>query len=177
MPKQNITMGVFPVEGGYWFNNSFDEKRGKGKHVSIDIFGKRTATVVSPFIFPGEVIETTTEEETPKGGNTVTIKYTIDNFTFYAYYAHLDEVFVFEGRIVNMGDMIGTLGRSGNASGPDGVGGTRCHLHLNLYKIYGNDKHSFINPYKELLAIADKKLKMASKCKKDPEKCEWCGGH
>ena len=65
-----------------------------------------------------------------------------DGFT--TLYAHLSEVFVEEGDVVAQGDVIGTVGRTGNVliTSP---GGTGCHLHLETH----GESQEFVNPFAE----------------------------
>lgn len=164
----NLILEKFPVEGPYWFSkNSWNEQRNKGKHRAVDIFGRRINAIVTPI--SGTVVEVTIESDNTKGGNSCIIA--VKGYkNLYCYMCHMNDIFISEGREVNVGDMVGTMGKSGNAKS------TRCHLHIQFYKLFGrnNSKKSFVNPTKELLRLADPDLKTRSKCNKNPETCEWC---
>jgi murein DD-endopeptidase MepM/ murein hydrolase activator NlpD len=54
-------------------------------------------------------------------GQFVVIDHNIDYITLYA---HLDQIFVEEGQVVAQGDLIGTVGSTGNSTGP--------HLHFEI---------------------------------------------
>lgn len=77
-------------------------------------------------------------------GNRVVIEHTKDDGTlFWTMYAHLLEILVKVGDIVDQDTIVGTLGESGNASGP--------HLHFHIdtceYSLEGiGTKNCYINP-------------------------------
>ena len=129
-----------PVKGASkWdFSNSFGSPReGSRSHAGNDIFAKRGTPVVAGV---DGVIRTV------RGGR-AGIGYYLDGVDGVTYYgAHMNDLRVGEGDTVKRGDVIGTVGTTGNA------GGTPPHLHFEVKP--GNG--ASINPY-ALLRV-------------------WCGG-
>lgn len=64
-------------------------------------------------------------------GLTLTLKFWIDGKAYYAFYAHLDDVFVKAGQLVKDGGFLAITGDSGNAKGMTTIakGG---HLHIEI---------------------------------------------
>lgn len=92
---------------------------GRRLHEGIDIFAPRGTAVVSAT--EGRV---TRVGETPRGGKQVWVKG--DDRSFY--YAHLDSIAVERGHKVARGQVLGTVGNTGNAIT------TAPHLHFGIYK-------------------------------------------
>ncbi|RYZ16548.1 MAG: M23 family metallopeptidase, partial [Sphingobacteriales bacterium] len=114
---------VFPVAGQKSNVGSFWGARregGKRKHEGIDIFAKKGTPVVA--ISDGIV---TKVAEMPKGGKIVWMQ--CDGREWNVYYAHLDKQLVKEGQRVQKGEVIGTVGNTGNART------TPSHLHFGIY--------------------------------------------
>lgn len=115
----------FPVAGadlgavGSWFGDPRDA--GARGHEGIDIFAPRGTAVVA--VVSGRVVQA---RSTPVGGRIVWLEDVDSELTFY--YAHLDEYLVREGAWVQAGDIIGTVGNTGNARG------VRPHLHFGVYR-------------------------------------------
>lgn len=113
---------VFPVAGkssrygGYW-----GDSRGGGvrKHKGIDIFARKGTAVLA--VCDGLVVQ---RSKTPVGGKTLWLKSSRYGWT--AYYAHLDKQLVKEGQYVRKGQVIGTVGNTGNART------TPSHLHFGI---------------------------------------------
>ncbi len=122
---------LFPVAGksnvGSFWGASRDG--GKRKHEGIDIFAKKGTPVVA--ITDGVI---TTVANMPIGGKTVWLQ--CDGKSYTAYYAHLDKQYVHVGQVVKKGQVLGTVGNTGNART------TPSHLHFGLYTSRGA-----INPY------------------------------
>ena len=129
-----------PVKGAdkWAFSNSFGSPReGRRSHAGNDIFAKRGTPVVAGV--DGTI-------RAVKGGR-AGIGYYLDGVDGVTYYgAHMNSRTVGDGAIVKRGDVIGTVGTTGNA------GGTPPHLHFEIKP--GNG--ASIDPY-PLLRI-------------------WCGG-
>lgn len=105
---------VFPVSGQTSKNiiSYFGDERAGGarKHEGIDIGAPRGTTVLS--VSAGVV---TRVVEKGNGGKQVWVRNTDATRTFY--YAHLDKQLVEEGQRVKEGDILGTVGNTGNAAG------------------------------------------------------------
>lgn len=94
---------------------------GRRQHEGVDIFAKRGTPVLAAS--NGMV---TRVNETAIGGRVVWVW---DNSrSLMIYYAHLDEQFVSTGQYVRSGDVIGTVGNTGNART------TPPHLHFGIYE-------------------------------------------
>jgi murein DD-endopeptidase MepM/ murein hydrolase activator NlpD len=104
--------------------SSFDDARGSRKHEAIDILAPRGTDVVA--VEDGKVAKLFTSNA---GGLTL---YQFDpSETFVYYYAHLDSYAsgIREGLYLRKGDVIGTVGTTGNA--PEGT----PHLHFAISKL------------------------------------------
>lgn len=73
--------------------------------------------------------------ESPRGGKFIMIK--DEEYPLHYYYAHLHSIKVKEGQKVQRGDIVGTVGDTGNAQKGD------YHLHFGIY----DQRFSFINPF------------------------------
>lgn len=135
-PGQNPDDGYMPRIGGGFF-----AQRGKHLHAAVDIMAAEGAFVVSPV--SGRVHETVTVNgakrpgsgSSRKGGHYVFI---VDDDGFEWYFSHLrDKPLVPPGGGVTAGELIGYVGRTGNAARRYGDGSIRgCpHLHLRVGKM------------------------------------------
>ena len=114
---------VFPVLGKNSKIGSFwGDARGGGKrkHKGIDIFAKLGTPVLA--IADGIIVS---KENGGLGGKTLWLR-TVDH-GLTAYYAHLNEQKVNAGQVVKKGQVIGTVGKTGNARY------TPAHLHFGIY--------------------------------------------
>lgn len=114
---------VFPVAGKKNNIGSFwgaSREGGKRKHEGIDIFAKKGTPVVA--IFDGIIVSRTA---TPKGGKVLWLRSAAHGLS--AYYAHLDQQKVRVGQFVKKGQVLGTVGNTGNAKY------TPSHLHFGIY--------------------------------------------
>jgi len=144
---------IIPVRGATpadWNHNSFWFKPwGKsGVHRGIDIFAREGQEVVSSCSGIVLCAHTITN-----GGNVVAIlgpKWRIH------YYAHLKEISTRAGCLVSQGEIIGTVGTTGNAAGKP------PHLHYAiitqipypwLYRAeqFGVDRMFYLNPHEKLI--------------------------
>lgn len=122
---------VYPVAGRSHIEDKWGASRAGGirRHKGIDIHARRGTPVVA--VCDGVIVE---KARTPIGGKTLWLQSATHGFT--AYYAHLDKQLVREGQRVRKGQMIGTVGNTGNARS------TPPHLHYGIERS-GN----WVNPY------------------------------
>jgi murein DD-endopeptidase MepM/ murein hydrolase activator NlpD len=92
---------------------------GRRKHKGIDIYARKGTPVVA--ISDGIIVN---RDLTRIGGKTLWLKSTHHPWT--AYYAHLDKQLVKEGQFVRKGQVIGTVGNTGNARNMP------SHLHFGI---------------------------------------------
>ncbi len=118
---------AFPVKGkdaraigSYW---GASRGGGKRKHEGIDIFARRGTPVVAAT--DGVVSNVGT---TRIGGKVVWV---INKNLQAVYYAHLDKQLVKTGQRVKAGQVLGTVGNTGNAKT------TPAHLHFGVYRGWG----------------------------------------
>jgi murein DD-endopeptidase MepM/ murein hydrolase activator NlpD/SH3-like domain-containing protein len=118
---------TFPVKGkdaraigSYW---GASREGGKRKHEGIDIFARRGTPVVAAT--DGVVSNV---GKTRLGGKVVWV---INKNLQAVYYAHLDKQLVKTGQLVKAGQVLGTVGNTGNAKT------TPAHLHFGVYRGWG----------------------------------------
>lgn len=119
-----------PKTSSFWGDS---RDAGARRHEGIDIFApKRTPAVAAA---EGMVTRVGTNN---LGGNVVFMRPSGKNYNLY--YAHLDTQLVREGQQVQVGDMIGLIGNTGNART------TPPHLHFGIYTSSGAvDPFPFVN--------------------------------
>jgi murein DD-endopeptidase MepM/ murein hydrolase activator NlpD len=114
----------FPVTGHSTqsIHSGFGAERDGGRraHRGVDIFADRGTEVVASLDAWVTRVDTTT-----RGGNIVWLQPLFGNLRLY--YAHLDTQLVEEGDLVRAGDVLGTVGNTGNAVT------TPPHLHYGVY--------------------------------------------
>ncbi len=116
---------AFPVEdtgpGDVW--SFFGDPRDGGAriHHGIDIFAPRGTPVLA--VSDGEIVRVGRRD---RGGNVVVLRDTIRGLQ--VYYAHLESHLVENGVSVRAGDVLGTVGNTGNAVT------TPPHLHIGIYQ-------------------------------------------
>jgi murein DD-endopeptidase MepM/ murein hydrolase activator NlpD len=125
---------VFPVAGPHNFANDWGAPRTGHSHQGNDIFAARGTPVVA--CVPGTV-------KTKTGGSAGKSIWLKGPNGADWFYAHLNAYAVRSGAKVRIGDVIGYVGNTGNASG--GV----CHLH------FGLDVGGWNNPNR-VLVVADR---------------------
>lgn len=119
--KSSLT---FPVAGNKSrIKDKWGARRAGGirKHKGIDIHARKGTPVVA--ITDGVIVD---RDHTPIGGKTLWLR--SSNNDWKAYYAHLDKQLVKEGQTVRKGQVIGTVGNTGNART------TPSHLHFGVSK-------------------------------------------
>ncbi|GAB4092124.1 M23 family metallopeptidase [Flaviaesturariibacter terrae] len=122
---------VFPVAGSHTaIKDKWGASRDGGirRHKGIDIHARKGTPVVA--LADGVIVE---RAQRPIGGKTLWLKPAGQPWT--AYYAHLDKQLVREGQHVHKGQVIGTVGNTGNART------TPSHLHFGVKR---NDE--WVNP-------------------------------
>lgn len=107
--RENAVQSLFGV----------DRDSGARRHEGIDIFAPRGTPVMA-----AEAGQVTRVGDTPRGGKNVWIRGDQRSF----YYAHLDSIAVSPGNRVMRGEVLGTVGNTGNAVT------TSPHLHFGIYK-------------------------------------------
>lgn len=106
------------------------------EHAGIDLYGDYGTPVNS--LIHGEVYSVVMGGEGNDAGNQVFL-YDPESKLYYQY-AHLADVAVRGGQAVNVGDMIGTVGVSGNAAGVTGLeDDANPHLHLVVGREFTDD--------------------------------------
>src|SRR5829696_5353080 len=113
---------AFPVAGSKSkIKDLWGSSRGGGvrKHKGIDIHARKGTPVVA--VCDGLIVK---RNYTPTGGKTLWLKSA--GYGWKAYYAHLDRQLVKEGQWVRKGQVIGTIGNTGNART------TPSHLHFGI---------------------------------------------
>lgn len=139
---------VFPVGskrsavGSFW---GADRDGGRRSHEGIDIFARKGTAVVA--LCDGWIVE---RAITPKGGKVLWLRSA--DYSWTAYYAHLDQQLAREGQYVRKGQVIGTVGKTGNART------TPPHLHFGIYTEAGP-----VNPYPYVRHSPKMTVKMAKK--------------
>jgi murein DD-endopeptidase MepM/ murein hydrolase activator NlpD len=119
--------------------DTFEDARGNRTHGALDIMAPRGTPVVAAA--PGRVEKIF---ESRAGGHTVYVR--TDDGRWIQYYAHLDRYAdgLSEGAHVSRGQLIGTVGSTGNAN-PEGP-----HLHFEVKRVEPGEKWyqgTGINPY------------------------------
>ncbi len=101
---------------------------GRRKHEGVDIFAPRGTPVLA--VVPGLV---TKVKQNQLGGKVIYVS----GGGYSYYYAHLDSQMVNAGQKVKIGDVIGLVGNTGNASR------THPHLHFGIYSL----RRGALNPF------------------------------
>ncbi len=154
----------FPIEpaanpkiGSFWGD---PRDAGVRKHEGIDIFAKKGSKIIA--VADGVISNV---NETDIGGKVLSLRPYGQPFS--VYYAHLDSQLAQEGQQVKKGDVIGTVGNTGNARY------TAAHLHFGIYTWGGAvDPLTFVQKVNVPQEIPAKKLnewfKTAAKTKLYP---------
>ena len=131
-----------------WTNGGSENlKNDYNFHSGVDFAPNRNNQNLNVYaITKGEIVEIQTNDGKDHGlGNTIIIKHNLTNEIIYSLYSHLDSVKINlkEGSIVKSGEIIGTVGNSGQGCrnywriGPEGCNQkspSDTHLHLEIKK-------------------------------------------
>jgi murein DD-endopeptidase MepM/ murein hydrolase activator NlpD len=140
-PASSLLVPVVGVEPGD-LHDSFHSPRSGGRtHHAIDIAAPTGTPILA--VTDGAI---TRKHWNTLGGNTLYLRSADGRYDYY--YAHLDSyTFGIEvGATVRRGDVLGTVGATGNAQGP--------HLHFQVLELGSDGRGTPVNPY-DLLRAAD----------------------
>ena len=132
--SSGLMIPVVGIEPGD-LSDSFNSPRSGGRtHHSIDISAPSGTALVA--VVDGTI---TRKHWNRLGGRTLYLTSADGRYDFY--YAHLDayEDGIEVGTVVDQGDVLGTVGSTGNARGP--------HLHFQVLEKNGSGRGTPINPY------------------------------
>lgn len=130
LPTSPPADNAFPIQGALRSacTDSFGDPRGAGRtHLGVDCFAALGTPLVATeagtirYATAGEPYSCTTGGDI--SGNRVSLR---GRSGYLYYYGHLDRILVWEGQEVAKGQIIGTLGRTGNAAC------SGAHLHLEV---------------------------------------------
>ncbi len=137
----DIIMPVVGAKRTSYDQNSFGAPRVGHLHKGVDIFAKKGTPIRSAtnglVIFTGVL---------SLGGNVVLV--VSPGLRFY-YYAHLDSIKTNKLKWVGQSDIIGTVGKTGNARF------TPSHLHFSISRIYFPFNRRFVDPVPVLNSLFD----------------------
>lgn len=138
-PGRSPFLEVFPVQGDNTYSSGFGAPRHQGSHEGVDIMADRGTPLVA---VTSAVVNRLTRTETGLGGIYVWLE-RADGTEYY--YAHMNAVAdgLQEGRKVAAGQVIGTVGNSGDAR----YGATHVHFEIRP------EGSSPIDPYSHLVAV------------------------
>jgi peptidoglycan hydrolase-like protein with peptidoglycan-binding domain len=128
-----VSADVFPVQGKCWFGDTWQAPRGGGRlHEGVDIIAPRGNLLYA--VVSGTISRVYTDSPGSLAGNGLRIAQ--DNGTYFTY-LHMDSFAegIILGTTVSAGQVIGTVGSTGNAATP--------HLHFEIHPGGG----AAANPY------------------------------
>lgn len=125
--------GMWANTGDYNVAHAKDPGR---KHQGVDLSTEKGTPLIAAW--GGKVVRV---RNTPTGGNNFRLQFEKEGKKWDMYYAHMDSMYVQEGQEVAAGEVIGTVGNTGNARD------TEAHLHLEVY-IDGQQ----VDPYKHMIS-------------------------
>ena len=134
-----MQLSVFPVQGPCSFIDTWHDPRGNGRlHIGVDIIAPKGNLVYA--VADGTITRTYHVGRDKLSGNGVRL--TMADGTYF-FYGHFDSIApgIAVGTTVKAGQVIGTIGATGNTSTP--------HLHLEIHPGGGDA----INPYPIMKAI------------------------
>jgi murein DD-endopeptidase MepM/ murein hydrolase activator NlpD len=121
------------VQGPCYYGDTWNAARGSGRvHLGVDIAAAEGSPLFA--VVTGKVIQIYTDRPGSLSGNGIKIARPDGTYFFYAHMSALAPGMAV-GTPVTAGQVIGYVGRTGNAGGP--------HLHLEVHPLGG----AAINPY------------------------------
>lgn len=136
-----VSIDVFPVQGKCWFGDTWQAPRGGGRlHEGLDVIAARGNLLYA--VVSGTISKIYTDAPGLRSGNGLRIAQ--DNGTYFTY-LHMDTFAegIALGSTVTAGQVIGTVGATGNAATP--------HLHFEVHPGGG----AAVNPYPLVKPIDD----------------------
>lgn len=118
----NSPFGYRDVPGGTASIN-ISQKTGKQINFGADFFGQ----IGDPALASADAIVESATPNAGLAGNQVKLKFDLGGETYYMDYNHLDSINVKPGQEIKAGTPIGTIGNTGNTTGP--------HLDWSVYKV------------------------------------------
>lgn len=167
MPN-NIRLARFPLAGVPWRGEgapqgrvgirharfkpgSFTDPRTHGPHRALDIFANEGTPILSPVY--GLVIDARVTKG--RGGTLVRIAAKSRSFEAEYYFAHLRELLIDKGQVVEPGDLLGRVGTTGR--NPDKPPGYKKYPHLHFQikeRPIGAKAWTYVDPYPAIRALA-----------------------
>lgn len=137
-PRATNRLKTFPVQGDYSYSDTWGAPRSQGGHEGADIMADRHAPLVAA---DDAVVAKLSRTETGLGGIYLWLR-RADGLQYY--YAHMQTIAVGlrVGSRVNVGQVVGTVGNSGDARG----GATHVHFEI-------RQEWTSMNPYRDLVAV------------------------
>jgi peptidoglycan hydrolase-like protein with peptidoglycan-binding domain len=136
-----VSIDVFPVQGKCWFGDTWQAPRGGGRlHEGVDVIAARGKLLYA--VVSGTISKIYNDAPGLRSGNGLRLAQ--DNGTYFTY-LHMDTFAegIVLGATVTAGQVIGTVGATGNAATP--------HLHFEVHPGGG----AAVNPYPLIKPIDD----------------------
>lgn len=108
-----------------------------GFHKGVDIAGNNGADVVNPYSGSAKVLVAKSGGYNDGYGSYVVLQVSSGGQSYAMYFAHLSSVSVSTGQTISSGEKIGTVGSTGNSTGP--------HLHFEV-RAGGGSINNVVNP-------------------------------
>ena len=128
----NVGLWYWPAAQPWCITSPFGWRWGK-HHNAVDISCSGWGSPI--YAANNGTVEVANASRPWPNGNYVVINH---NNGFYTIYAHLEDVYVSEGQVVTMGQVIGTMGHTGNATG--------THLHFGISVGFPDKGGTYYNP-------------------------------
>ena len=138
-PAVNVQLEAKPVQGPCYYGDTWSAARGNGRvHLGVDILAAEGNQLYA--VATGRISQIYTDRPGSLSGNGLKIARPDGTYFFYAHLSQLAPGIAL-GTPVTAGQLVGYVGRTGNAAGP--------HLHLEVHPGGG----SAVNPYPIVKAI------------------------